>query len=57
MPWLTSMPTLASESVATPHANGFTVEPRHPTPAPSSTVAAATMVSKPAANMVAASRP
>ena len=46
------MPAVFSVSMATPLANGFTVEPRQPTPAPSSTVPTATMVSKPAATMV-----
>ena len=53
--WFTSMPMLVSESIHAPTANGFTVEPRQPTPAPSSTMAAPTSGSKPAANIVAAS--
>ena len=55
MAWFTSMPMLVSESMHAPTANGFTVEPRQPTPAPSSTMAAPTSGSNPAANMVAAS--
>lgn len=55
MAWFTSMPTPASASTATPTANGFTVEPKTPQPAPRSTTAAPVSESKPAATMVAAS--
>ena len=55
MAWFTAMPTPESASTATPTANGFTVEPRTPQPAPSSTTAAPVRLSKPAATMVAAS--
>ena len=54
-PWLMTRPVLESESMAAPTANGFTVEPSTPQPAPKSTTAAPTMLSKPAATIVAAS--
>ena len=54
MAWFTAMPM--PEGVDS-HADGerFTVEPRTPQPAPSSTTAAPVRLSKPAATMVAAS--
>ena len=55
MPWFTDTPMPFRASTATPTANGFTVEPITPTPAPSSTTAAPVRLSKPAATMVAAS--
>ena len=55
MPWLTAMPIPESASTATPTANGFTVEPKTPQPAPKRTTAAPVRLSKPAATMVAAS--
>ena len=55
MPWFTAMPMPESASTATPTANGFTVEPSTPQPAPRSTTAAPVRLSKPAATMVAAS--
>ena len=55
MVWSASMPTPRREATAAPTANGLTVEPRQPQPAPSRTVAAPTIGSKPAAIMVAAS--
>ena len=44
-----------SASIAAPFANGFIVEPKTPHPAPSRTTAEATIVSIPAATIVAAS--
>ena len=54
MAWFTAMPTPDRASTATPTANGFTVEPSTPQPAPRSTTAAPVRLSKPAATMVAA---
>ena len=54
-PWLTSIPDVLSESTAAPTANGFTVDPSTPQPAPSKTTDAPTTLSKPAATIVAAS--
>ncbi len=54
--WSTGMPMEVSVAEATPVANGLTVEPSTPQPAPSSTMAAPTSTSVPAAIMVAASR-
>ena len=55
VPWLITMPEELKESTAAPTANGLTVEPSTPQPAPNSTTAAPTTLSKPAATMVAAS--
>ena len=55
VPWLITMPDVLRESTAAPTANGLTVEPSTPQPAPNSTTAAPTTLSKPAATMVAAS--
>ena len=52
----TSTPTEVAAATAAPVANGLMVEPRTPVPAPSRTVAAPTIGSKPAAIIVAASR-
>ncbi len=49
--WLHSIPLSWRLAMATPLANGLTVEPRQPTPAPKSTVADETMVSYPARYM------
>ena len=50
-----SIPTLFSASTAAPTANGLTVDPRHPLPAPNRTIADPTSGSIPAAIIVAAS--
>ena len=55
VPWLMTMPLPDSESTAAPTANGLTVEPSTPQPAPRRTTAAPTTLSKPAATIVAAS--
>jgi len=47
---------LRKASIATPVAKGLTVEPITPAPAPSMTVPAATIVSKPDATIVIANK-
>ncbi len=53
IPWLTSIPS-GSADTAAPTANGLTVDPRTPEPAPSNTTADATSVSIPAATIATA---
>ena len=56
VPWFTAMPMSVSAEDAMAMENGLTVEPRVPRPAPSSTMSAPTMESKPMAKVTEASR-